>query len=223
MISITFSMWQESKWFSVSRLQLREVYAESELFIRDLDIISIMNAIKMSDKPNSQLDKRSEGPRLLKSTRRVSENSHLKLSLICYINLKCCYIKFLEFYLSMKTPSALDHQPHVLGILSFICQEADVAAHVEHPGLRGLHRPSNPFRTLQQYMPSRIPPCRDNREISETISYRIGTVEFAIVTIFFNNSKKREKEGGVVIRRKRSRGHPRERKRSDCVICLVRV
>jgi len=32
------------------RLQLREVYAESELFIRDLDVISIVNVFKMSDK-----------------------------------------------------------------------------------------------------------------------------------------------------------------------------
>jgi len=55
-------------------LQLREVYAESELFIRDLDVISIMNVLKMSDKPNSQLDKRSEGPRLLKSKSKARKN-----------------------------------------------------------------------------------------------------------------------------------------------------
>jgi len=124
----------------------------------------------------------------------------------------------------MKTPSALDHQPH--GILSFICQETNVAAHVEHPGLRGLHRPSNPFRTLQQYMPSRIPPCQDNREISETISYlESAPSNSPSLTIFLTirHSKKREKKGGcVLIRRKRSRGHPRERV-SDCVIRLARV
>jgi len=95
---------------------------------------------------------------------RIFENSYLKF-----------LYTFLLFYLS-RTPSALDHRSHVLGILLFICQETDVAAHVEHPGLRGLHRPSNPFRTLQQCMPSRIPPCQDNREISETISHRISTL-----------------------------------------------
>jgi len=122
--------------------------------------------------------------------------------------------KFLEFYLSMKTPSALDHQPYVFGILSFICQEANVAAHVEHPGLRGLHRPSNPFRTLQQYMPSRISPCRDNREISETISYRIGTVEFTVVNNFFNNSPFEETREKERLRLDKTKKEPRTSKRT---------
>lgn len=62
------------------------------------------------------------------------------------IELKYYYLMFNILSIDENAQCALGHRLRVLGILLFICQETDVAAHVERPGLRGLHRPSNPFR-----------------------------------------------------------------------------
>lgn len=62
----------------------------------------------------------------------------------------------------------------VLGILLFICQETSLRMW-NVLACAGCIDPQTHFVSLQQYMP-RIPPCQDNREINETISYQITRV-----------------------------------------------